>query len=115
MPNAQEFLNGFGLVPGTMFADYQLVTATATHQTIKRYQEYEYHITLVFMGHAPNMNDTHYRKLFDVVMATTTQQHTIYGVRNPYRCTIENPTYGSITGTPSGPITFTVVGHSYRI
>jgi hypothetical protein len=113
MPKAHEFLNGFGLIPNTMFAGYQLTSATSTHQSIKRYQEYQYQITLVFMGQ-PNYTETDYRNLFHAVMAKTTQEHIIYGIRNPYRCIIDPPSQGDIVGTLSGPITFNLMGHSYR-
>ena len=97
MPKAPQFLQGFGLTPHTMFSEYQLITATSTHETIKRYQEYRYQITLVFMGQ-PNYTNINYKRLFDAVMATTTQEHIIKGYRNPYRCIIDPPSHGDIIG-----------------
>jgi hypothetical protein len=114
MPNPSEFLTGFGLIPHTTFAKYQLIKATATHQTIKRYQEYEYHITLVFMGDR-SYTDHDYEDLFNAVMGVIEQEHVIYGVRNPYRCIIDPPSYGKIRGSLGGPITFELIGHSYRM
>ena len=38
----------------------------------------------------------------------------IYGIRNPYRCTIDPPRYGDIVDD-NGHITFHLTGHSYRI
>lgn len=110
MPEAAEFLSGFHLVQGANFANYTLITASSTHQSIKRYQEYLYKITLVFTN---NGNGT-YENLFNAVMAQTTQEHIIYGVRNPYRCIIDIPKYGDILETTDAKIVFNLTGHSYR-
>lgn len=48
MPHAAEFLAGFGLTTGTQISGYRLDQASATHVSIKRYQEYQYDITLKF-------------------------------------------------------------------
>jgi hypothetical protein len=114
MPKAQEFLKGFKLIPHTIFGGYELIKATASHETIKRYQEYQYSITLVFMGDA-NYTNQNYKDLFNAVMEEIRREPIIYGVRNPYRCTIEPPSRGDITGVLEGPITFKLIGHSYRI
>lgn len=112
MPHAQEFLNGFGLTPHALFASYELISATSTHEVIKKYQEYQYHIVLVFSSRSPIPD---YPSLFHTVMATISQTHIIYGIRNPYQCTIDLPVNGDVIMNPEGTITFHLVGHSHRI
>lgn len=109
MPEAAEFLSGFGLTYGAEFDGYTLVNVTSTHQSIKRYREYKYDITLIFTNNGSGT----YENLFQAVMATTTQEHIIYGIRNPYRCIIDIPVQGDITGD-NNEVTFHLTGHSYR-
>ncbi|CAH6419101.1 Hypothetical protein HVR_LOCUS295 [uncultured virus] len=111
MPEAAEFLAGFHFIQGTIFANYTLVSATSTHESVKRYHEYRYNITLVFKNNGGGL----YENLFYAVMAETTQEHIIYGIRNPYRCIIDAPQYGDIEEESDGTITFKLIGHSYRV
>lgn len=110
MPSASEFLSGFLLTSGTVLGGYSLSSATSTHETIKRYREYLYHITLVFKK-SPGAS---YSNLFNAVMDEISQERVIWGVRNPYRCIIDPPQEGDIVEDPDGTITFHLVGHSYR-
>ena len=110
MPEPAEFLAGFGLSHGIQLAGYQLVHSTATHESIRRYQEYAYKITLVFK----NLGSGVYENLYAAVMPIISQEHIIYGIRNPYRCIIDQPQYGDITEAPDGTVTFHLTGHSYR-
>jgi len=48
MPTTEKFLSSFGFIKGTQFDDYILEEVTSTHNTIKRYQQYEYDIYLRF-------------------------------------------------------------------
>lgn len=110
MPDAASFLAGFGLIQGTQLDGYVLVSAISTHESIKRYQEYRYAITLVFR----NMGNGIYDNLFALVHEKISQEHIIYGIRNPYRCVIDAPKQGDITEDDEGTITFHLIGHSYR-
>jgi hypothetical protein len=110
MPEAAEFLAGFGLIQGTQFDGYTLSSSTSTHDAVKRYHEYYYGITLVFR----NTGSGTYDNLFNAVSDNISQTHTIYGIRNPYRCIIDTPKYGDIIEARDGTITFKLTGHSYR-
>ena len=111
MPHAPEFLAGFNFIQGNQFASYVLSNVTSTHETIKRYQEYQYHITLVFTKQGAGT----YEDLFQAVMSEAIQEHVIYGIRNPYRCIIDYPKYGDIIESSDGTVTYHLLGHSYRI
>ena len=111
MPEAAEFLAGFGFVKGTRFAGYILVNAMASHESISRYQEYKYHLTLVFQK--AGLSD--YISLYNAVANNFSQEHIIYGIRNPYRCIIDHPVHGDITEDDDGTVTFKLTGHSYRV
>ena len=111
MPEVAEFLAGFNLVQGHIFANYVLSSVTSTHESIKRYQEYQFHITLTFK---PNYG-AKYDDLYDAVLAEISQEHVIYGTRDPYKCTIEFPVYGSIEEDTDGTIIFHLVGHAVKI
>jgi hypothetical protein len=110
MPGAQEFLEGFGFNQGTMFGGYLLSQARATHTSVRQYQEYKYNITLVFS----HTGYSTYSVLSNALHTAITQQHIIYGVRNPYRCIIEMPVQGDILQDDNGDITVHLTGHSYR-
>lgn len=114
MPEAAEFLKGFNFIQGKMFAEFTLISTYSTHETIKRYQEYKYNITLTFKGTG------NYDNLYQAVMNEVNQQHIIYGVRNPYLCKVDPPKEGDIivndnciTDRECSYI-FNLLGHSYR-
>jgi hypothetical protein len=110
MPHAAEFLSGFGLIQGHQVDGYTLISAHSTHESISRYQEYKYKITLQFR----NDGSGDYNKLFYSLSAIIGQEHIIYGVRNPYRCVIDPPQHGDIIEEPDRSITVHLLGHSYR-
>lgn len=111
MPDAAEFLLGFGFIQGNIFGGYVLSQTYSTHETIKRYKEYLYHIKIDFV----NSGLGNYNDLFQLVYEKISQQPVIYGIRNPYRCMIDTPKYGDIIESDNGIITFNLIGHSYRI
>lgn len=111
MPDAADFLDGFGLIEGTEMAGYRLTRASSSHETIRRYQEYRYDITLVFT----NLGQGVYENLYGEVLSLISQERIIYGIRNPYRCIIDTPQYGDIEGESDGTIIFHLTGHSYRV
>lgn len=111
MPDSNAFLYGFGFIKGSKFDGYILSSAISTHETISRYHEYRYFITLTFN----NLGNGIYDNLFSLVRSTISQQHIIYGIRNPYRCIIDAMVDGDITSDNNGTITFYLLGHSYRI
>lgn len=111
MPEAAEFLSGFGFTSGAQFDGYRLSSATSTHETIKRYQEYRYNIKLVFI----NLGNGTYETLYPLIADKIFQEHIIYGIRNPYRCIIDPPKMGDIVEDDNKTITFNLMGHSYRM
>ena len=111
MPEAAEFLNGFGLVRGAQFGGYILDNAISTHESVKRYQEYRYNITLTFR----RLGSGTYDDFFHTVMNKISQQPIIYGIRNPYHCIIDPPQNGDIIQDYQEHIIFKLIGHSYRV
>ena len=110
MPGPEEFLEGFGLIKGKKIAGYTLTSATATHESIKRYQEYRYNITLTFRNNGSGTYENLYLSLHPYLVL----EHTIYGIRNPYRCIIDEPQDGDVDIHSDGSIIFHLTGHSYR-
>ena len=111
MPDASEFLSGFGFIQGSQISGYILTTTTSTHEAIKRYHEYKYSITLIFKNLGTGIYENLYASIYEKII----QEHIIYGIRNPYRCVIDIPQYGDILQDEGGTITFHLTGHSYRI
>lgn len=111
MPGSAEFLSGFNLIKGSKIHGYILKTVMSTHETIKRYNEYQYDITLTF----ENLGNGSYHNLFDYVIELISQHHVIYAIRNPYICTIDIPKLGDILEDNVGTIIFKLTGHSHRI
>lgn len=112
MPDATQFLKGFGLVNGSQMGNYVLKTATSTHEVVKRYHEYKYHIELVFI---PDRRSGDVVTLYDILHNKIIQQPIIYGVRNPYQCKIDPPNEEDIIQYSDGTIIFKLLGHSYRV
>lgn len=110
MPDAADFLAGFGLIKGARIDGYVLESAHSTHITISRYQEYRYDITLVFQ----NLGHGTYDELYNTLIPFISGERIIYGIRNPYRCVINPPQYGDISQDSEGHMTFQLTGHSYR-
>jgi hypothetical protein len=115
MPDARKFLGngdgGFNLVPGRYVGGYKLVSADSSHESIRRYQEYKYDIVLNFVNMGRGAYDDLYSGLYKII----SEEHIIYGVRNPYRCIIDPIMPGSIILENDNSITFYLVGHSYRL
>jgi hypothetical protein len=110
MPDPRQFLEGFDLVPGNKFGGYILRDATSTHKAVTRWQEYKYNIVLSFQ----NLGRGVYDNLYNALMDEIEQAHIIYGVKNPYRCTIDAPIEGSVIDD-HGTIIFNLIGHAHRI
>ena len=119
MPEASEFLAGFNLVKGRIFASYILENATSSHESIKKYHEYMYKITIQFKSLAPAAiaptTDQLYQSLYEAVISEISKEPIIYGIKNPYRCIIDPPQIGDIIEESDGSIIFKLTGHSYRI
>jgi hypothetical protein len=109
MPDPDKFLAGFHLINGTQFGGYILKSATATHESIVRYQEYRYQIRLIFSG------GNNYQNLFYAVTDEISQTHDILATRNYYRCSIDYPKLGDILENQDGSYTWHLIGHAYRI
>jgi len=113
MPEVQEFLEGFNLIQGRNFSNYQLIKVNASHEAVVRYSHYKYQITLEFQA-IPGKSSS-YANLFNAVVDEIEQTHIIYGVRNPYSCSIDYPKEGDIIELiPQTHYIFHLIGHSYR-
>src|SRR5579885_305208 len=110
MPTPDKFLRAFGFVSGAHFDGYTLEHVFSTHNTIKRYQEYEYDITLTF----ENNRNGDIEELFRIILDHISYEHIVKGVKNPYRCIIDQPHYTNIHKDKNGSVTVNLVGHSYR-
>ena len=95
---------------GTEIAGYKIISATSSHVSIKRYQEYRYDITLKLQ----NLGSGNYETLYNKLIEQISQTPIIYGVKNPYKCVIDHPSNNSITQDYNGNITVNLTGHSYR-
>lgn len=113
MPEPAEFLHGFHLTKGLTINQFTLVEATATHQVVKRYQEYRYQLTLKFQQ-IKQITEANFFSLYDQLMPIIKQEPIIYGLRNPYRCRIETPQTDDIYLENDHLIVFKLIGHSYR-
>jgi hypothetical protein len=111
MPDAAEFLKGFGFIEGKQISGYKILLARSSHQSIKRYQEYYYDITIKFK----DMGNGNYNNLYSTMLNITSQEHIIYGIKNPYRCIIDNLDQDSIVQEMNDIIVFHLIGHSYRV
>jgi dTDP-4-dehydrorhamnose reductase len=107
MPHAADFVAGFGFHNNTSMAGYTLVSASADESTVSRYHEYHYVVRLVFKGRG------NYNELVRTVSNQIAQPRTIYGVRNPYSCSIESIRPADVQQTGDG-VVFQLVGHAYR-
>lgn len=108
MPNEKKFLEGFNLVKGKVFGDFELMDVKSTHQVIKRYEEYYYNIILVFKGRG-NIGS-----LLISLSHETRGNKIIYSeYGNPYLCTIDAPIQSDIILDGNRTIV-KLHGHSYR-
>ncbi len=108
MPVPSDFLHGFGFSQDLTVGGYTLTSANATHETVKQYQVYQYHITLIF---TPS-GKSDYEKLVTTVKHLAAQKHTIKATRNYYDCTIDPVT--NVNKGANGIVTFHLVGHATR-
>ena len=109
MPTSEKFLSSFGFIKGHQFDNYLLNQVNATHITVRRYQEYEYNIELSFF----NIGNGTWENLFKVLQKIITEEHIVKGARNPYRCSIDYPSYGDVSGNDKD-IKIKLTGHAYR-
>lgn len=83
MPNAKQFLKGFGLQKGLEIAEYTLKDIQIQHIEVVRYHQYLYPISLTFEG---NGNSD---QLVGELRKMTSDSKIIYtSYGNPYSCNI---------------------------
>lgn len=114
MPSEEEFLEGFGLVRGTDYGGYFLVDSKSTHQQVKLYAEYVYHITLVFRTHNNRDNVTAFHTMINKLQEQISKMHIMSGIKNPYKCIIEPMTQENIS-ISNNDIIIRLVGRAHRI
>lgn len=107
MPSPRDFLEAFDLVKGAKFGDYKITKATATHEVVKQYQHYLFHITVTFSG------GKDYNALYDDLMHEIRKKHNVKAIRNYYMCSIEKLKDGDVV-EDNGKIIFHMIGHGYR-
>jgi len=110
MPTPEKFLSSFGFIVNSQFDGYILTEATATHTSVKRYQEYEYNIELIFY----DIGNGQWENLFNILKNNISKEHIIKGQRNSYKCIIDYPSYGDAY-QDNDYIRLSLIGHSYRI
>lgn len=110
MPDPENFLLGFNLHVGLKVHGYICTYTHASHEVIKRYQEYKYNMTLKFR----NTGQGDYHALYHFILDLSKEEKIIYGIKNPYRCIIDPVEDRNIEGKEEGELTFYLVGHSYR-
>lgn len=86
MPQVKEFLESFGLTENQKIAGFTITSVTSSHESIKRYYEYYYKIQLEFSGAGDP------KELLQFLMNLSAQEHVVYGIKNPYLCTIDKLT-----------------------
>lgn len=111
MPETNKFLSKFNLTRGSKWDGYILHDITATHDMIKIYYEYSYHITCTF----EQTNSADYNLFYKNLINTISKKYVIYGIRDPYRCWIDKPKYGDLTHDGAKSITIKLVGHAVKI
>jgi hypothetical protein len=85
MPSPDAFLNAFRLSEGMSLGNYRLDHITIKEETISQYYHYKFDIHLTLIRVRGDSVISMYRQLRSLL-----EQHPIaYGVRNPYRCSIE--------------------------
>ena len=111
MPDAEQFLRGFGLIEGKTISGYTLTSAKSTHTPIKHYQEYRYSIKLQFNpGSSAN-----YNSFYNKLRYLTNKKHTLLGIRNYYDSTIDSLKKEDIEKTNTGVLNVKLTGHAHRV
>jgi hypothetical protein len=106
MPELQEFIDGFNLTPRTA-PGFTIISATGEHNAIVTYHEYEYHLIITARGD--------YNNMYYYIANEISKSHVIYGIRNPYQCSIEPMKQGDVLDLGNDTYEFHLRGHSYRI
>ena len=106
MPSKENFLSSFHLTKNTVVGGYNLSSISVTEKILKRYYHYQFHATLTFRGG----NDEN--KLRDAIKRKISQSEIVYGTRDPYRCTINTPTY---TTLHNGTIQCKLIGNCIKV
>jgi hypothetical protein len=88
MPNPNKFLKGFEIHSGMEIADFDLVHIDIGHNTIVRYRQYEYPITLHFKYlESTHPTESRITALIRAVQTYVFGNRTILsGYGNPYSC-----------------------------
>lgn len=112
MPVPTKFLHAFGLTKGTKFGNYKITAVSATHETVKQYQLYQYHIKLV-LSPLGSSSYTEMDKADHSLVQSLKGSHDVKATRNYYRCTIDPPS--TYYPTSSEDIEYDLVGYGERI
>ena len=84
MPQPYKYLDGFGLEKGSYANGYYLSNISIDHVTIKRYNQYQYPITLTWEIYDETSD---HEKLSNTLITYLQGDRIIYSeYGNPYRC-----------------------------
>lgn len=107
MPEAKEFMKGFGFVNGMSYHGYKLIRIDGTHKNTGHHH-YEYDFTLIFdisKAEIPR------KEFFDMFVFDDKIINSSYG--NPYKCSLEKDHYMD-KGIGMVVMTVYLSGHSHR-
>lgn len=109
MPDVADFLRAFSLVRGAYIGGFQIINVSSTHETIKRYHEYQFHITVDLQ-----LVSSHESLQSDLVRIVGPKKIVNSRYGNPYECWIElnEP---ALQKLGQGQITLHLVGHAIRV
>lgn len=109
MPSPDAFLHAFQLSEGKILGSYRLDKIAITEETVSRYYHYRYNIDLTLVRAKIGSMTSTYHKLLSLLQ----QEPIAYGVRNPYRCSIEPLDDANIT-EQGNELHIHLIGHAKR-
>lgn len=110
MPDSNQFKNGFGFNEGTKYGNFIISNTNINESTVKRWEEYSYIIDITFKCDNPTAEQINFLK--NLILEKTKITMTIYGKKNPYKCSISE----EFVPTPiNGGIIFHFKGNALRI
>jgi hypothetical protein len=90
MPEANVFVQGFGFNTNQTYAGFKIDNIQATENVEVNYHKYSYDIVISFNKINTINTSNNISMLKSEVERLIGQTHIIYGIRNPYTCTIDS-------------------------
>jgi hypothetical protein len=116
MPEINKFLLGFNLLVGNKYADYTIVNIDAKHNVLINYHKYSYDINLTLAKPKDSNGNKNYtlNKMFLDLGQSLVGTRIIYGIRNPYQCFFEPPSFNNIVENPDNTVTIKLKAYAVR-